>query len=269
LPRQLIVCPYLRSHADNICTGTTTFIGASKGMTPSDAPLQVNPTGVDPNDVLFSVWTSGSNYVLVGDQGSLEATGVIQAGTNALPAAYSRIGPGTATWGAITDSNDMLVTDDLEVGGNIYWGDATRYYAVTASDFQADHEHIWGFYRTATTLEKDSGDLNEQGWYAPIHLPHFATVTMFTVYYYDNSASDLTFELRRRTYGFALAGETMAQVATSLTPGETYGADSTIDNAQILNNSYNYYIYFVFPAADTGSSLAFRNARITYTTARP
>jgi hypothetical protein len=110
---------FLRSDADDVCTGVIAFTGEPTGMSPNQAAVHVNPVGVDPNDILFSVWT-GSDYVLVGDQGSLEATGIIQAGTMSLPEDYNRFGSGIAESADLDSADDVYIADSLEIEDDLF-----------------------------------------------------------------------------------------------------------------------------------------------------
>lgn len=102
---------------------------------------------------------------------------------------------------------------------------------------------------------------------AVVHLPDGATVTSFTAYYDDASASD---DIRILLRPIGLAGPTgigsMAEVQSSGTPGESSGTDTSILNATIDNSTHAYFITAV-PAvggAWDGSDLSVYGAKIEY-----
>ncbi len=77
--------------------------------------------------------------------------------------------------------------------------------------------------------------------YAPVHLPYDAEVYWFCATLYDNSASDISVQLRR-CYGSTGASEIMATVTSSVqqtTP--TAPCTSTI-TSPIVSTSYEYYL---------------------------
>jgi hypothetical protein len=244
-----------------------TFIGEPTGFAPNQAAVQVYPTNVVSGDSLFSVWTSGSDMVIISEPANLTVSGVIQAGTIAFEQAYNRLGDGTPVQAAIDASNDLLINGALEVKDGVYWGDKTSYLTINPPGCDPNDDG-YGYARTSASLYKDAAE-STQYWSGQVNLPHGATVTAFRVYYYDNSASDLTVYLRERALGSTAVATDMAEVSSSGTPGNTYGTDTTITSPDINNNANTYYIYIVFPSADTGNSLIFRQARITYTTTGP
>ena len=97
---------------------------------------------------------------------------------------------------------------------------------------------------------------------APVHLPQGAVVTAFRVFFYDNSASDLSVSLSRlyMTAGYA----NLADVYSSGVPGYANITDTTIDYATIDNTLYPYHIYAYCSSWD-GTNLRIMGALITYT----
>ena len=258
---------FLRSDADDVCTGRIEFKGVPTGFAPTQASVQIHPASSNPTDSILSVWTSGSDMVIMGGSGDLTASGVFQAGTIYTPQAYNRLGDGTPSQAAIDASNDLLINGALEVKDGVYWGARTSYYSVLAVDCVPGNEG-YQFTRDSDDLYKDIGVATSQKWYAPVHLPHGATVTSITGWFYDISAYDLTCSLYRRVVGGGGINE-MASIDSSGVSGETCVTDSFIQYPNIDNSSSTYYVYVRFSSVDTGPALKFRNASITYTTTEP
>lgn len=111
---------FLRSDVNDNCTGRIIFNGVPTGPSPDDAGVWINPVGSNPNDVVFSMTTSGLDMIIMSDPGNLTVSGVIQGGTISFPVAYSRLGDGTPVIGKINASNDLLINGSLEVKDGIY-----------------------------------------------------------------------------------------------------------------------------------------------------
>jgi len=232
------------------------------------APIRIYPElGFNPNDPLFSIYTSPNHMVLVREPGNLTVSDVIQAGTILAPVAYNRLGAGTATQAAIANNNDLLINGDLEVKGSIYYGTKTDYISISPSAFNPG-SNTYTYYMGSYYLSKSYGYTTTQNWYAPVYLPDGAVVTEFKVWYFDyTSQADMTFRLQRAT--IASSGVDMASVATSGNAGNGVGTDTSINYATVNNGSYVYYLFMQFPAVDIGDYLSFSGARIKYTTTGP
>jgi hypothetical protein len=267
---------FLRSDVDDTCTGQLTFTGAVKGGHETNkGVIYIAPTGVTAgtNDTMFGIYNTntsnadGWDVMAFGEGGSLTVNGPLQGGCKFVPVGYNRFGNSAASSAEIDSRSDLFVTDDLEVGDELIWHAVTRYYSVSAADF-IPQEDYFTYVQTAVAIYKDSGDANSQGWYAAVHLPDGATVTSFSVWYYDSSSENLTVYLRRRAWG-VVAWNQLAEVASSGTGGEGSGGDILIDYEIVSNFTHIYYIYFQFPTANTYNTLQFREARIGYTTTGP
>lgn len=255
---------FLRSDVNDTCSGNILFKGVPTGKYISDAVIWICPSSSNLNDAVFSMSTSGLDMIVMSNPGNLTASGVIQAGTTTYPVAYNRIGDGTATNANIDNNNDLLINGSLEVKNGIYWPPKNNYIGYIPADFvpfESGYTYIGG----STFLYKKSGDITNQIWYAPVHLPEGAVVTELRVWFTDFSVEDLDVSLRRKAYG-SLSYTVMASIITSGTPGLSDLIDNTIDYDTIDNMNYVYCIYIIFPAADTYSYLAFQHAKITYMT---
>jgi hypothetical protein len=91
--------------------------------------------------------------------------------------------------------------------------------------------------------------------YAPLQLPHGATITNATFYFYDYDTSYFTFYLMRQNQ--TLSYQVMGYVSNSPgsdTPGNTHISLSSIDyGATVDNNNYYYYLIIDFPYSSTSA----------------
>jgi len=91
--------------------------------------------------------------------------------------------------------------------------------------------------------------------YAPLQLPHGATITNATFYFYDNDAGYFEFYLMRQNQ--TLSWQVMGDVFNtpgSDTPGNDHISLSSIDyGATIDNNNYYYYLIISLPYSSTSS----------------
>jgi hypothetical protein len=259
---------FLRSDADDVCTGVITFTGASTGWSLDKAAVKINATNVGTNGSLFSV-TGNSGWLEAYDEGRLAMSGSLGVGTIWVGTSYNHIGDGVPPLNpaAINSADDLVIAGNLEVDGDIYWGTAkTGYYNVLAADFVAQVDG-YQYTQASGALYKDPG-AGAQTWYAALHLPQGATITSFKIWFLDNHASDIMVQLNRRDMNNANVTP-LALCQSSLTPGESTDEDTTISSATVDNTLYIYYCSTVFPAADTGTDLIFHSALVTYTTTGP
>ncbi len=261
---------FARLNSNNNYGAINKFMAAPADTTYTSAPLQVCPTsGVDTNEPLFSVYSNSSNMVVIREPGNLTVSDVIQAGTTADPVAYNRIGDGTAEGGYVSNKDDLLINGDLEVKGYVTWATTKiRNYSMNPIDF-FPRSDTYQYYCASTSLFKSSGDSNAQVWHAPVHLPDGAEVTLFSVYFYDNTDSGNMSVSLDRKYMSSITPTPMAEVATSGTPGASVMSDSSITDAIINNGSYTYCVRVVFPTADIGNMIQLRSVRIRYETTGP
>jgi hypothetical protein len=97
---------------------------------------------------------------------------------------------------------------------------------------------------------------------APVHLPQGAVVTALQVFFYDNSASDLSVTLKRLYMAGAYSD--LASVTSTGLTGYANSTDTTISLATIDNTLYAYHIYAYCSSWDS-SNLRIMGALITYT----
>jgi hypothetical protein len=167
---------------------------------------------------------------------------------------------------------------ELEVVGNIqvseeytYLSSKTHYLQIPACEFQRSSDVV------------DEGYIVDSMGYGyiygfpielrcPVHLPDEATVTQFTVYYYDNhGVFDLSVDaaLYARTLYQTLSPTTMASVSdtTSGSVGAVVSSyDNTINLPTIDNTNYQYYTWLIL-SMNMGYTpdVRFYGCKITYT----
>jgi hypothetical protein len=86
--------------------------------------------------------------------------------------------------------------------------------------------------------------------YIPLQLPHGATITNVTYYFYDNSATDYLIFFLRRGYGTSNYDnmDYASNSPASDTPGWTHMSASSIDYPIVDNNNYHYFIHLNIPS---------------------
>jgi hypothetical protein len=130
------------------------------------------------------------------------------------------------------------VDGDVAVHGNLTWDAKTSYVSVSAAAFRP----IWDghdFWNQGDALYNEDG--SSDFYVAPVQLPHRATVTKLTFYWWDASDWAAACTLRRND----LAGGTETQMAYAETFGDTglgSSVDSTVGFAEVDNSQYAYYL---------------------------
>jgi len=93
-------------------------------------------------------------------------------------------------------------------------------------------------------------DSSSPWYYAAVQLPHGATVTSLAFNWDDTSTTnDATCTLYRNN--MAGGGDLMASVSSSGSTGDGGGTDPTINNANVDNTMYAYYLEWHLPDANT------------------
>jgi len=98
--------------------------------------------------------------------------------------------------------------------------------------------------------------------YGSVQLPHEATVTNVTFYWYDSGAYSMMFELLR--YNQTHNPQTMAWTTSPGEPGNGYSYDDTIAYATVDNSRYAYYLEVSIPNSTSHTDYYFRYAIIEY-----
>ena len=157
--------------------------------------------------------------------------------------------------GASSANNEALAAPAAAQSG-------TGYISVPAAAFVPTHYLVdytnGGHWLYLNTLSVDGDE-----FYAPLHLPHGATVTKLTLSYYDDGSGafdyvDIGMELAQ---GFG-AGMTMAYVRSD--DGGTGSKSTTsILNPLVDNSQYSYFLSLSMQ--NTGAWLKFYEALIEFT----
>lgn len=132
----------------------------------ADTDLRIGTNDSADNDFLFMdsgtskyfSWQDAQDTFYANDD--LAILGVLQAGNSIDNPGYNRLGLGTATLAEITDYNDLLVTDSLEVGGKaMVHGNLYTYgHIFVGTDSETDDDHIWLDGGSETFYWDDSED---------------------------------------------------------------------------------------------------------------
>jgi|LSQX01.3.fsa_nt_gb hypothetical protein len=93
---------------------------------------------------------------------------------------------------------------------------------------------------------------------APLNLPHGATITKVTLYYLDNTSSNMGLYLVREE-----ANDKVYMAYTSSNNSSKNASDSSINSPIVDNQSYSYYLMLGIDAG-WGTDLLLTNVRIDY-----
>ncbi len=101
-------------------------------------------------------------------------------------------------------------------------------------------------------------------FYAPVYLPQDATIISVTLSFYDNSASDIYFDVTR-TNLYTNSYQTLFSGSSSGTPSYDTIVDSSLNAGSrvVKNNSFHYIARISVPAG-VGSDLMFFTLKIKY-----
>ncbi|UCF12376.1 MAG: hypothetical protein JSW06_10120 [Thermoplasmatales archaeon] len=138
-----------------------------------------------------------------------------------------------------TKENNNLVSDYESTPKPL--ATKTDYFSIPAAAFNPEG--------SSTTYSIDGTYLNGVGeFFAPVYLPSKATVTKLLFFWADyNGPEDGTVRLKR--YAFGASASTMAEASTSGSTGSGASEDNSIDNAEIDNSQYSYFVVFDVPSA--------------------
>ena len=202
---------------------------------------------IDPSKILGTAWTAAND----GSGSGLDADTIDGIEGNQFlrnDASGSLIG-------------DLIVDGTVTVDSVTYSSSRTHYFVVGGEGFipgddDIVYQNTYGmggaFIKTGS-----SGALS-----ASVHLPHGAEVTAFKVFFYDNSANDVSVTLQRLN----LDGGSYSSLAGVSSSGVSeYGSqiDDSISYSTIDNTAYSYHVYGYWGTGD--SNVKVRGALITYT----
>lgn len=184
--------------------------------------------------------TSGPGVTGISDSGN-GVSGASNSGDGVY--GYSPSGHGVHGKANPPDGYGIYSEGNAYVDGNLFWSAKTSYVAVAAAAFHPTGEG-YDFSNNGSSLWNE--DSASDSYLAPVQLPHGATVTKLTFYWWDGSLS----EGHCRLYRIDLAGSewTMATAWTSgdaATPASS--EDTAIDYAYVDNSQYAYYLWLELP----------------------
>ena len=135
----------------------------------------------------------------------------------------------------------------------------TGYISIPAAAFVSAYSDDY-VYSTSYLMNLDT---TSTYFYGSVQLPHGATVTNVTSYWYDTDVSSNMFiELQRVEVG---SGIVMADVDSSGSDGEGTTVDTIISGAVIDNSQYSYHIWVWIPVATVQpNNLRFRFVTIGF-----
>lgn len=135
----------------------------------------------------------------------------------------------------------------------------TGYISVPAAAFVPEH-YLVNYTNDGNTLALAVGYTGGASFFAPLHLPHGATLTKLTLSYYDNDADlddDVTLSLHR---GEGTTKAYQVHVSSNTDGVGSKSVDYTLD---IDNSEYTYFLQLYL--ADTYPGLEFYKAIIEFT----
>ncbi|RMF38282.1 MAG: hypothetical protein D6759_01180 [Chloroflexi bacterium] len=197
----------------------------------------------------------------VGGEGQTGVYGKAVGGTLISPSygVYAEADPSGVSYGIYSDG-------DAHVNGQLTWKPITSYLSIPAAAFVPQNNYTDQTYNGGSIVRSTASP--GFTFNAPVFLPHSATVTKMTAYWYDNySGGDGTITLRRTPLNTAFSVK-LAEVNTSGNGGNGTSADTSIDYAQIDNSQYTYYLTADLPTDGT-SYVGLYGVVIEYTIGQP
>ena len=183
---------------------------------------------------------------------ALRAGGMTSSTMSAPLYTFTNNGPGPA----------LLVNGNAHVHGNLTWYTRTSYVSVAPPAFVPADE-AYQYDRDSGSGLKQDGASTGSIYYAPVSLPHGATVTKFTAYYYDGGTNGaISATLRYSNLG--TGSYAMAEADSTGDSGYGDTDDTSIDYAEVDNETRAYYVRVEFPAAPYSGTLNFKGIVIEY-----
>ncbi len=227
--------------------------------------------------------TSGSTVGVYGESRSSTGTGVVgrapatgvygeatEDGALLEPSygVYGKAGPATF----IGNSYGVYSEGPAHVEGPLTWKAVTSYVSLPAAAFHPTDNNA-AFVNSGYKIVP--GNAASENYLASVQLPHGATVTKLTFYWTDSSNADGSAAL----YRIDLAGseDLMAKAFSSGGSSSSNGGstvtgsseDTSIDNAQVDNSQYAYYVWLTLPTDVYGSTVDAHGVVIEYTITQP
>ncbi len=195
----------------------------------------------------YGVYAQGGKDVgLGGTVGSIHATGWansdMELHSNDLVDVHLDDDGGSTSMFRVVNGSDVIAFA-VEEDGNVSWLPQTGYLALSAAAFRP---RVDGYDFDNDGVSLTNVDGSSYYYYADVQLPHGATVTKVTFYWYDVSGSNNgTAWLRRNKMDGTQ--DFMASVSTTASGGNGSSYDDSIDYAAIDNSQYSYYAQWLLP----------------------
>jgi hypothetical protein len=271
------------ANAVGIGTNTPTNRLHVESTDSSQGVIYAEYTGTDLVDVaaVEGVSIPGDYYGIGGffEGGYIGVEGqVLPTGSNEYIGVVGLVGGGSGTnygvfgsaFGGTTNWAGYFEGDVGTTGDYKYLSPKTSYLSIPAPAFDfmyTDEDDEWIFTDCGRAYITSWGD-GESNLVAPVNLPHGATVTNFTVEYYDDDAirnvqieANLRNVSRAGCAGMAYIYETTSGDSTNIRAFY----DPTINQAKIDNRRYSYIIKINWDPSVLSSDLCFLGCRIEYT----
>ena len=206
-------------------------------------------------------WASsptGENYGVLGQSASEEGIGVFGH-------AYQTYGTNYGVYGQ-SDSDDgygIYSEGNAHVAGNLTWETKISYVSIPAAAFTAQ-DRVTGHANYGNRLINTLGGT----FYAPVQLPHRATVTAMAFYWEDYATDNITCTFHVDAMGsVGPANGVIAQVTSNGDAGPGRSVTGTINSTYNVIDNSKYIYYLEWNLID--SSTAGLGVVIEYTITEP
>ena len=246
------------------------FTGAAGSYTSDDSWLRRNPSfgfiEIKPNNATYGLYLralSGNDYANFETQSGYLTMGY-NTGDGPLYITNADVGIGTATPSVALEVVGTVKADSIQLATP-----AERWYAIPPSSFTPKDNSVLYYLGTdnvyATTWDTLVTTVE---LYAPVHLPHGATITEFHPVVYDN---DGTYNIDLRLRELDDSGN-ISLIATKVSSGATttYDRYSEIGlSYPVDNQNYAYYVYAFWNASNNSANIKIGKVYIAYTVTNP
>ncbi len=206
---------------------------------------------------LFNLETMGGQLNLNDAGGTIQAVirGYEYGGVQAYFTA-GNVGIGTTTPTVALEVVGTVKADTLQLATP-----AERWYSIPAPEF--DNSGGTKYLQPYHVYTYSSGN-----WYAPVHLPHGATITGFEFTITDDDSIDASITL----YSVYRGNQSATQITT---PFSTVGSSATVTYSDLAfsypvdNQNYTYSVQVYYGYPQNGYDMRINNARIRYTVDQP
>jgi len=179
---------------------------------------------------------------------------VALAWASLAPTGVSRVGTEDRIDGSLED--DLCARSEAD---SRYVNQRIKYLSIPGTAFlprYAEYDYTRRSGRICTN------NTSHYIYYAPMFLPHNATVTGLYYYFYDYSSSYDTLVELHRCYDTGIR-DLMARCSSSGTPGNSSCSDIAIDYATVNDAAYSYIVWLHLPS--TCSDMKAYRVAVRYT----